>query len=386
MKYEFQKGYKFAMKEPKILVITASFGNGHNQVSNVIKHTFEKFGIGTVQIYDLYAHAYPYWNEVAKFLYKQAFTIAPSLYKQFFYFMDQKYGTKSTKWYVRLGEKQLEDILNAKQPDIVITTFPVGTVPELRKKKKYPFQLYTIVTDYCLHRTWIHEEIDRYYVATDEVKEKLVVNGISPEKVYVSGIPIRKEFETARNLNYMLDKYGLQAAYKKVLVVAGAQGVVKHIRWITERLLQDSTVQLLVVCGRNKRLYQQLTSLVPIYGDRLKLFQYVEHIHELYELADVMITKPGGITLSEAIAKKLPTVLYKPVPGQEQENSSFFNGRGASIVLRDKGAVVKETLLLLQQTNRLKQMRTALANLYKKDSSQRITMDILKSFHRYVHV
>jgi processive 1,2-diacylglycerol beta-glucosyltransferase len=99
-----------------------------------------------------------------------------------------------------------------------------------------------------------------------------------------------------------------------------------------------------------------------------------------------MITKPGGITLSEAIAKKLPTVLYKPVPGQEQENSSFFNGRGASIVLRDKGAVVKETLLLLQQTNRLKQMRTALANLYKKDSSQRITMDILKSFHRYVHV
>ncbi|GAA3325487.1 hypothetical protein GCM10020331_057590 [Ectobacillus funiculus] len=80
---------------------------------------------------------------------------------------------------------------------------------------RYPFQLYTIVTDYCLHRTWIHEEIDRYYVATDEVKEKLVVNGISPEKVYVSGIPIRKEFETARNLNYMLDKYGLQAAYKK---------------------------------------------------------------------------------------------------------------------------------------------------------------------------
>ncbi|MCP8969296.1 MGDG synthase family glycosyltransferase [Ectobacillus ponti] len=373
------------MRQPKVLLITASFGNGHNQVSRVLKHAFEEFGIGNVEVCDLYAEAYPHWNEIAKFLYKQAFTIGPSLYKKFFYFMDKRYGTTATKWYMRLGEKKLEHILEEKKPDIIITTFPVGTVPELRKTKSYKFQLYTVVTDYCLHRTWVHEEIDRYYVATEAVKQKLCMNGVPAENIRVSGIPIRKEFEYARSRSRIMEKYKISPDYKKVLIVAGAQGVVKHIGWIAERLLEDPAVQLLIVCGRNEKLYQQLAVLQPFYGSRLQVFAYVEKIHELYEAADIMITKPGGITLSEAVAKKLPTVLYKPVPGQEQENSVFFNQAGAAVVLRNKEEVVRETLSLLHHTNRLQNMKYALEDLHKAGSSVLITSDILQ-FFRHAHV
>ncbi|MCP8967229.1 MGDG synthase family glycosyltransferase [Ectobacillus ponti] len=368
------------MKKPKVLLITASFGNGHNQVSAVLKHTFEEFGIGNVEICDLYAQAYPYWNEFVKFLYKQAFTIGPSLYKRFFYFMDKRYGTKATGWYMKLGEKRLERILADQQPDIIITTFPVGTVPELRKTKRHKFQLYTIVTDYCLHRTWLHEEIDRYYVATEAVKQKLLGNGVPEDRIQVSGIPIRKEFEAARSRQHRMGTDETGPAYRRVLILAGAQGVVKNIAWIAKKLLQDQAVQLLIVCGRNKKLYRQLQALVMVYGARLRVFAYVDNIHELYEAADIMITKPGGITLSEAVAKKLPAVLYKPVPGQEQENSVFFNQAGAAVVLQDKKEVVKETLSLLHQTGRLQSMREALAGLYRAGSSSCITTDILESF------
>lgn len=205
------------IKQPKILLITASFGNGHYQVSNVLKHAFEEFGVGTVQVHDLYAEAYPRWNEIAKFLYKQAFTYGSFFYKHFFYFMDKMYGTKATHWYVKLGEQRLEALLQTEQPDIVITTFPVGTVPEWRKKTKGKFQLYTIVTDYCLHRTWLHDEIDRYYVATEEVKHKILSNGIPIEKIYVSGIPIRKEFESIKSYGDVIQTYKLDPNRKKYL-------------------------------------------------------------------------------------------------------------------------------------------------------------------------
>ncbi|MFD3445599.1 glycosyltransferase [Microbacteriaceae bacterium 4G12] len=371
------------MKQPKILLFTASFGNGHHQVSNVLKHTFEEFGVGTVQIHDLYDEAYPLGNKIAKFLYKQSFAYGSFFYKHFFYFMDKRYGTKATQWYVKLGEKRLETLLQTEQPDIVITTFPVGTVPEWRKKTKAKFQLYTIITDYGLHRTWLHDEIDRYYVATEEVKHKIRCNGIAAEKIHVSGIPIRKEFESSKNYEELIQKYELDPTRKKVLILAGAQGVVKNIKWITNHLLHESNIQVIVVCGRNERLYSQLQDIAITYGDQLKVFGYVEHIHELYEAADIMITKPGGITLSEAIAKKLPTILYKAVPGQEKENSVFFNTKGASVVLSDKQTVVQEALYLLDHDNKLDKMRTALEHLYKRESSQQIISDILESFDQY---
>ncbi|MFD3448752.1 glycosyltransferase [Microbacteriaceae bacterium 4G12] len=366
-------------KQPTILLITAGFGSGHNQASHALKHTFEEFGVGTIQIYDLYAEAYPYWNKAVQFLYRQSFNIGSPLYKMFFYGMDRMYGTKALSWYLKLGEKTLDDILEEKQPDIIITTFPVATVPEWRRKTQKKFQIYTIVTDYCLHRTWVHSEIDRYYVATEEVKQKVVQNGIPPEKIYVSGIPIRKEFEIEKN-EAMLVSNQLQSDRKKLLIMAGAQGVVKNIKWIATNILDRSNVQVMIVCGQNQQLYKQLNKVQAEYGERLKLFGYVENIHELYEMADVMITKPGGITLSETIAKQLPTILYKPIPGQEKENSLFFCKIGASVAVQEKEDVVRESLHLLAHTNKLSEMRQALHRVHQKESAKQIAEDILQSF------
>ncbi|WP_051317124.1 MGDG synthase family glycosyltransferase [Ectobacillus panaciterrae] len=366
--------------QPKVLLFTASFGNGHNQVSHALKHTFQELGVGTVDIYDLYAEAYPYWNEAAKFLYKQSFTVGPSLYKLFFYGMDKMYGTKAGKLYCRLGEKKLETIIRDKNPDIVITTFPVGTVPEWRRRSRRNFRIYTVVTDYCLHSTWVHPEIDRYYVATEDVKQKIVKNGILPEDIYVSGIPIRKAFETERNTEYLLNKYGLQPHAKRLLIMAGAQGVVKNVKWIAANLLERSDMEIVIVCGRNQQLYNQLNKLKNQHPQQLKLFGYVEDVHELYELADAMITKPGGITLSETIATKLPTILYKPVPGQEKENSLYFCKIGAAITVRDKESIVTETLHLLQHAQKLSEMRQALGQVHRQESAKQIVSDILHSF------
>jgi processive 1,2-diacylglycerol beta-glucosyltransferase len=364
--------------QPKVLLFTASFGNGHNQVSHALKHTFQEFGIGTVDIYDLYAEAYPYWNEAAKFLYKQSFSVGSSLYKMFFYGMDRIYSTKAGKLYCRIGEKKLEAIIEEKQPDIVITTFPVSTVPEWRRRSGRSFKIYTVITDYCLHSTWVHPEIDRYYAATEDVKQKIMASGVPCDKVYVSGIPIRKAFETEQSKSQLLRKYNLNPQAKRLLIMAGAQGVVKNIKWIAAQLLEQSDIELVIVCGKNEQLYNQLHKLQLRYHNQLKLFGYMEDVHELYELADIMITKPGGITLSETIATKLPTILYRPVPGQEKENSLYFCKIGASITVRDKESIVTEALHLLQHGDRLSEMRLALSQVHRQESARQIVDDILQ--------
>jgi processive 1,2-diacylglycerol beta-glucosyltransferase len=376
----FFSGGNLVKTQPKILLVTASFGNGHNQVSHALQHTFKEFGVHSVKIYDLYADAYPYWNEIAKFLYQRSFTIGAPLYKLFFYGTDKMYRTKAAYFYCRLGKKRLETVVEEEKPDIIITTFPVGTVPEWRRKTKQPFQLYTVVTDYCLHRTWIHEEIDRYYVATEEVKQKIIQNGISPRNIYVSGIPIRKAFESGPNARQLQNKYGLHTDRKTLLFMAGAYGVVKNLKTITTNILEQSDVQIIVVCGQNKQLYNQLSKLKLIYTKRLHIFGYVDDVHELYAIADAMITKPGGITLSEATAKQLPTILYRPVPGQEKENSLFFSRLGAAVVVSNKEAIVKEVLHLLNHTSKLDEMSQALARIHQKESAPQIVQDILYSF------
>ncbi len=134
----------------------------------------------------------------------------------------------------------------------------------------------------------------------------------------------------------------------------------------------------MVVCGKNSSLKESLSSLEGDNADRLKVLGYVERIDELFRITDCMITKPGGITLTEATAIGVPVILYKPVPGQEKENAIFFEDRGAAVVVNRHEEILESVTSLLADEEKLNRMKDNIKSLHLPNSSEVILQDIIK--------
>ncbi|MDM5320303.1 diglucosyl diacylglycerol synthase [Bacillus pumilus] len=362
----------------KILILTANYGNGHMQVAKTLYDECKSQGIEDVVVSNLYQESNPIVSEVTQYLYLKSFSIGKQFYRLFYYGVDKIYNKRKFNIYLKMGNKRLDELIQLHNPDIIIITFPMIVVPEYRNKTGKVIPTFNVMTDFCLHKIWVHENIDRYYVATDYVKQKLVEIGTHPSDVKVTGIPIRQQFEADVPKSKIYKKYGLSSNKKVLLIMAGAHGVLKNVKELCEALLLDSEVQIVVVCGKNAALKQSLSDLEQAHPDQLKALGYVEQIDELFRVTDCMITKPGGITLTEATAIGVPVILYKPVPGQEKENAHFFEDYGAAIVINRHEDILESVTNLLQDEEKLETMKQNIKKLHLKHSSQTILEDIVE--------
>ncbi|WP_342495527.1 diglucosyl diacylglycerol synthase [Bacillus sp. FSL K6-0994] len=362
----------------KILILTANYGNGHMQVAKTLYDECKSQGFEHVVVSNLYQESNPIVSEVTQYLYLKSFSIGKQFYRLFYYGVDKIYNKRKFNIYLKMGNKRLDELIQLHNPDIIIITFPMIVVPEYRNKTGKVIPTFNVMTDFCLHKIWVHENIDRYYVATDYVKQKLVEIGTHPSDVKVTGIPIRPQFEADVPQSMIYKKYGLSSDKKVLLIMAGAHGVLKNVKELCEALLLDSEVQIVVVCGKNAALKQSLSVLEQAHPDQLKALGYVEQIDELFRVTDCMITKPGGITLTEATAIGVPVILYKPVPGQEKENALFFEDYGAAIVINRHEDILESVTNLLQDEEKLETMKQNMKKLHLKQSSQTILEDIVE--------
>ncbi|PCK21101.1 diglucosyl diacylglycerol synthase [Bacillus pumilus] len=362
----------------KILILTANYGNGHMQVAKTLYDECKSQGFEHVIVSNLYQESNPIVSEVTQYLYLKSFSIGKQFYRLFYYGVDKIYNKRKFNIYLKMGNKRLDELIQLHNPDIIIITFPMIVVPEYRNKTGKVIPTFNVMTDFCLHKIWVHENIDRYYVATDYVKQKLVEIGTHPSDVKVTGIPIRPQFEADVPKSMIYKKYGLSSDKKVLLIMAGAHGVLKNVKELCEALLLDSEVQIVVVCGKNAALKQSLSDLEQAHPDQLKALGYVEQIDELFRVTDCMITKPGGITLTEATAIGVPVILYKPVPGQEKENALFFEDNGAAIVINRHEDILESVTKLLQDEETLEAMKQNIKKLHLKQSSQTILEDIVE--------
>ncbi|MGG1698725.1 diglucosyl diacylglycerol synthase [Bacillus zhangzhouensis] len=362
----------------KILILTANYGNGHMQVAKTLYDECKSQGFEHVVVSNLYQESNPIVSEVTQYLYLKSFSIGKQFYRLFYYGVDKIYNKRKFNIYLKMGNKRLDELIQLHNPDIIIITFPMIVVPEYRNKTGKVIPTFNVMTDFCLHKIWVHENIDRYYVATDYVKQKLVEIGTHPSDVKVTGIPIRPQFEADVPKSIIYKKYGLSSDKKVLLIMAGAHGVLKNVKELCEALLLDSEVQIVVICGKNAALKQSLSDLEQAHPDQLKALGYVEQIDELFRVTDCMITKPGGITLTEATAIGVPVILYKPVPGQEKENALFFEDYGAAIVINRHEDILESVTDLLQDEEKLEAMKQNIKKLHLKQSSQTILEDIVE--------
>jgi processive 1,2-diacylglycerol beta-glucosyltransferase len=247
------------------------------------------------------------------------------------------------------------------KPDTVVCTqaFPCGMVADFKREHGLNTTLIGVLTDFSPHSFWINKGVDYYIVPSMDAKERFIKKGLPPDSLKVYGIPIRSKFSIQLDTKPILKKLGLDSDRPVILVMGGGQGL-GPIKSIVKSLMKvEMDLQVIVLTGVNKKIINNLNKKIKKSSKKILIFEYAKNVDELMEIASLIITKPGGITTAESLAKGLPMVIVDPIPGQEMRNTDFLIKQGVGIRIDDTSDVGEEVELLLRSPERLKTMSRA---------------------------
>ncbi len=354
-----------------VLILSASFGGGHRAVCEAIEEQLKNNGIPCL-ILDPYNEMNPKLNSLNSELYVKLMRYAPCLYGLFY---DLTYNLDMDNVFNRLGSligrSVLEKLLVAYKPKVVVSTYPTytGMLSYLKEIKPSYFHSLTVITDFFAHSQWIHKNVDRYFVASEEVALNLIKKGISPASVEITGIPVKKSFLELYDRGEVIKKYGLRADRPIILVMNlafGNYGVYDEVL----RCLSDLShkFQAVVITGRDEKLYRKVIK----YEGKLVPIASTINVAELMSVAYLLISKSGGITTSEALSMGLPMVFYKPVPGQEWHNADYVSRHGAGVIVKKKEELKNILNALLEHSDLCAKMKERAMALGKPHAAKLI--------------
>ncbi len=346
-----------------IIIMTASTGAGHNQAAVNLKRAFEERGV-YVHIVDMFKSTGRGLNTLISDGYKILATKMPKAYGMFYKTSNNKAFNKVVLRSVFLAtEMRLKWIINEFKPDMIISTHPFGApiVGKLKDKGRVDLPFVQIVTDFKAHYTYIHDAIDAYVVASQFTADSLTERGIAAERVHVYGIPTREEFMQKRPRQFSADKPF------RLLIMGGSMGL-SSIELAVENLLTvEKKLQLIVVCGNNATLAERLRQrhAAEIESDKLAVYGFVDNIDELMDISDLIISKPGGLTTTEAIHKTIPMIIPFAIPGQEEENTNFMVENEMAIEVQDIDTLHQHIAMLIDDVDQYQKMVENMLNLSK---------------------
>lgn len=365
----------------RVLLLTASFGSGHNQAAYAVQEALRERD-AQVEVVDYVGLLNPALRSFAKFSLIQGVQKAPSLYGLFYKSMSKIEPDSVLQRYVNhLGIERMEDYIKFYDPDVVASTFPtpMGVVGELRRNGEISVPNVAIVTDYTAHRQWYHEHADHYFVATSEVKRDLLSFGVPSDAVEVAGIPLRRKFaaENVKRLletrEYLAREMGFSSSSPVVLLMGGGSGILADAS-VWESFIPESGMQYVIICGQNRRMQRRFAALE---SDHVKVFGFTSEIDRLMAVADVIVTKPGGLTLTESMTMQLPMVLYRPIPGQEEVNAEFAARAGVAVSVRTAREAQQFLLTAKEDPSILARMRRASTDILTCGAAEKIADQIM---------
>lgn len=271
----------------------------------------------------------------------------------------------------RFNSPKLKNLFDKFRPDAVVCTqaFPCGMVADFKETYNSGLPLIAVLTDYIPHAYWIYDQVDYYITPSEEVTQRLIKKGAPAQKIKMLGIPFEPKFNEHIPRLKIIQKLKLQNNLPTILIMGGGQGLgpIKTIVKTLEKVKSD--FQEIIVAGSNKKLYKSLKRKIKRYKKKILLFGYADNINELMEVSDIIITKPGGITSAEALAKKLLMIIVKPIPGQEANNARYLTEKEVAIKIdkpKEVNPVVED---LLKNPARLNRMREACGRISKPNAS-----------------
>jgi processive 1,2-diacylglycerol beta-glucosyltransferase len=370
------------MESKRILLMHISNISGHRSAGLSIEKAIKILSPQTQTLsLNAFNYVHPHGERVINFLYMFTIQKLPFIWAHLY---DNPYWNRRTRrikeFIHRYNFSKLEALFSEFKPDVVVTTqaFPCGMVADFKQAKVIDLPLVAVLTDFVPHSYWIYPNVDYYIAPSDEIKQKLIRKGIIPERIRTFGIPFDPKFNQAKNKTEARKKLKLQESLFTILIMGGGQGLgpIKKVVKILDNL--DFNFQGIVVCGTNSRLYRRLKKKLKSYKKNILLFGYADNMEELMSAADIIITKPGGITCAEALSKGLPMVIMSPIPGQEANNASFLIKQGTAKKVNNPEDLAGIISDLYNQPEKLKELSEAALRISKTNSARDIARLLLE--------
>lgn len=366
----------------RILIVSVKAGAGHLKAAEAVEVAFAKYQPGVeVKNVDLL----DYSNELIKYLYGKMYLdvvkAIPELYAYSYkHYQSSKKFTKPRFLIDRFNFSDMFGLVEDFNPDIVVAThfISAAVLENYRRKKKKTFRIAVTLTDYEFHPVWLVSNVDLYFTATEEVKNSLLFYGIPSEKIVASGIPIHPKFSEEKDIKGLLSKYGVDDQSPVVLISAGSFGVTPLSEVISDFAAIKDDFQLMVVCGNNAKLRKDLELKQKSEPRLKKVFGFVDFMDELMAVSDLLITKPGGITVSESIAMGVPMIFIEPIPGQEEANSDYLVEQGAGVKARNLPVLLNKLGLLVRDPGKLADMSKRSRAISRPYAAKAIAEEIIK--------
>lgn len=340
----------------KYLIVSLSTGGGHVTVANSLAQGLEARG-DEVLVVDLFKeiNALGLHTFICEG-YNLIATKAPKLYEGIYRAGNQPFIAKgSFDLTRRLSQKKILELVRSFRPDVIIAVHPIATDILGGMKHKGILvreRLVSVVTDYLAHFVYCHRHayVDAYFVGGEVTRQDLLSRGVSPEKIHVHGIPIRHEFYNP----------GEKRANERftILIMGGSMGS-RNMTSVMRRLMAvPLPLSILAVCGRDEELKDKMDAFVGKDPSKeVTVFGFTKEVYRLMDQADLLISKPGGASVTEALLRKVPMVIPYMLGGQEKENRDYLVREGAAIWAGNVRQITELVTGLIQEPERLEALR-----------------------------
>lgn len=372
--------------EKKIVILYAAVGGGHFKAAEAVKnYILENKPNCKVEMLDALKYTNKAIDKIIISSYVNMARYSPKVWGDIYKLSAKQYSVANFSNAVqKLLSLKLVKYLNEQNPDAVISTHPFITemCAILKKKKQLNAKLNVIITDYASHRFWElkPEFIDNYFVANEQIKYSMIYNGISAEKIHVTGIPISPAFLKSYDKNAIYNEFDLDCNKRTILIFGGGEYGLSNIKTFFNGLLElEEDVQIIMVAGKRKKSQKMFSELAENSNKKVIVLGYTNKVPELMNIADLVISKPGGLTTTEIITTGLPFAVINPIPGQEEENAEFLLNSGAGVRIFDAKKTKPFLDQLLSDSVRLQNIVEMQKHIAKPTSTKEIVDIIFKN-------
>ncbi len=370
----------------KLLIITAPLGNGHNAVAGAISDCFTtQYPDASCEILDMYEYISPHLKKATAsgyFLSMKTLSHFHDMASNAYTWQDEKDFNEYTP--SRLADaflaSRLRHAIDAYAPDCIVCTmvYAAQAVDLLKEHGAVTCPCYGIITDFTVQNYWEDVEYFEYIVAPSEyLQPQFSRRGIDFSRVLPFGIPIRKQFQAKHDKLEMRQKFGLHETLPTILLMSGGMGFGDLPEYIASIEELPFDVQIVVICGKNEKLFEKVQALQT--HNIMKVFGYVSNVDEIMDAADCLLSKPGGITTSESLAKGLPMLMIHPLPGVEDRNVEFLQANGAAIYITKTWQISDAIHLLFQCPGRIDRLRESIQAIAKPHATQDLCQHIAQT-------
>lgn len=362
----------------KLLILSVSAGNGHVRAAQALEAAAQSFARHTAAHIDAMDFVAGVFRKIYTGGYAGLVTRAPKVWSYLHERTDATPHT-ATSQRLRRGIERLSALallreIRRQRPDAVICThfLPAELLMRERNRGRIECPVWLQITDYDLHNMWLVPGMAGYFAATDEVAFRLRARGIPTGLIHVTGIPVMAEFTRAASRTPDLDP-----RCPVVLMVSGGAGVGELPGMVERVLALDGRCQVIAVAGRNAHAKTALDALASKHKGRLIAIGFTSEMHKLMAAADLVVTKPGGLTVSECMALGKPMLLISPIPGQEEHNAGFLMEAGAAWLAYDAIGLEYKVARLINDAPRLAAMAEASRALGKPHAARDVLRHVL---------